>query len=964
MYGHFRTKTQMKHTPGRYWKEAPIPLVSQDALKLNDPAIDENARLHQIRTGSVGGILLVTRLFDATGPITEPFITIVAAPSVVTYSADAADSGLILDDIWDENALGGFDPALVTSIPHCPVLTATEGYSRDTTLPMEVEHILLDAQPLLIPEGELLGTQVITGDDTFLRTFLFPEVCNLPLGLRWPTNIGFQEFAASIRAVLGKNSPPFEAVLQALKHLLEPWFNKVATDYQLFLVPGKQFLPLYDDHFPDIDTGAWPDSAPDPEAFSPIMEMLNGFVWRLWCDRILTTATVMNRNYLTSYLAIGEAAITPTTYLGATIPGRFCPNFAYHFRIDGWPTDSANSATAGFLAIFEHMPMISWQAQQHDRITVNLHQLAASSLLPIQTREQLSSAQHKARTPAYSAVPTPLGMVPKPPVPATLPTLPTRGLPGSVPATPQRPNMPAKYKDYTPSPHHSTTLSVASVVLPPNRRLILDEIIPAKHPGAVNVSRYNPLTATIYTDVGRLDVNDIFLNCCRLAAHHTTRFQLTDIATGGLIHSDSHIFVREPCTIFRTEILKPLQGAASSPAFLAPFQSFMEHLMRRARMDLTHICNPTFFSGEFLQALFSVESWMVSPHLQPADTPAKTFHVYRLLSSLRNHTITTLLLPADGLTLMDAKHLGVLTYHLFAMLDLTDTFEDTKFRRSLFGKRLKAWSELPDTPLVTGVWQQSPKQVTYYWFQSLQSLCLVFQTWIKNLRYHPTRGFIEARDQHHNNHLILDGTTPSPVPDRSDTLVTALQQYDIAFAARWYQTSAYDPSWTAPTPPGHFPAAAYVRPPPLREEKIPKKQRTEGLTARQKIPKDFICSAPLLEAVKPLRQDVPVSTQLLERIPKGLPYPKFPDPSGTCMTTICFRSAFASPQNCCATSLCKERRQPRQTRFHVDPTAIEWTSKPETYWAPLVAFLVDPQVSPILRPSQALKALTPSTNWP
>jgi hypothetical protein len=306
---------------------------------------------------------------------------------------------------------------------------------------------------------------------------------------------------------------------------------------------------------------------------------------------------------------------------------------------------------------------------------------------------------------------------------------------------------------------------------------------------------------------------------------------------------------------------------------------------------------------------------------------------------------------------MDAKHLRVLTYHLFAMLDLTDNFEDTKFRRSLFGKRLKAWSDLPDTPLVHGVWQKSPKQVTYYWFQSLQSLCLVFQTWIKNLRYHPTKGFIEARDQHHQHHLILDGTTPSPVPDRSDTLVTALAQYDIAFAARWYQTSAYDSSWTTPTPPGHFPVAAYVRPPPANDLPPPtkKKPRTGDL---------LISAAPLLESVKQLRADIPVSTQLLERIPKGLPYPKFPDPSGTCMTTICFRSAFASPNNCCATTLCKERRPPRQTRFHVDPSAAEWTSKPETYWAPLVAFLVDPQISPILRPSQALKAMTPSTNWP
>jgi hypothetical protein len=131
-----------------------------------------------------------------------------------------------------------------------------------------------------------------------------------------------------------------------------------------------------------------------------------------------------------------------------------------------------------------------------------------------------------------------------------------------------------------------------------------------------------------------------------------------------------------------------------------------------------------------------------------------------------------------------------------------------------------------------------------------------------------------------------------------------------------------------------------------------------------RMPKNFVSGAPLLEAVKPLRTDIPVSTQLLERIPKGLPYPKFLDLNGTCLTTICFCSAFAAPQNCCDTSMCKERRLPRQTRFHVDPSAPEWTSKPESYWNPLVAFLVDPQVSLVLHPSKALKALTPSTNWP
>jgi hypothetical protein len=144
---------------------------------------------------------------------------------------------------------------LVTSTAHCPVLAAQEGYSRDPSLKTTVENILLDSQPLLLPEGELIGATVQHREDTFLRAFNLPEVCNLPLGLRWPTDIGFPEFVASIRAALGKNSPPFEAVLQALKPIMEPWFNAVASDPQLFQISGRQFLPLYDAHFPNIMSG-------------------------------------------------------------------------------------------------------------------------------------------------------------------------------------------------------------------------------------------------------------------------------------------------------------------------------------------------------------------------------------------------------------------------------------------------------------------------------------------------------------------------------------------------------------------------------------------------------------------------------------------------------------------------------------------------------------------------------------
>jgi hypothetical protein len=50
--------------------------------------------------------------------------------------------------------------------------------------------------------------------------------------------------------------------------------------------------------------------------------------------------------------------------------------------------------------------------------------------------------------------------------------------------------------------------------------------------------------------------------------------------------------------------------------------------------------------------------------------------------------------------------------------------------------------------------------------------------------YHPTKIVLEARDSTHQSHLILDSTKPSPVPEISDTLIMALNQYDVIFVIR------------------------------------------------------------------------------------------------------------------------------------------------------------------------------------
>jgi hypothetical protein len=55
----------------------------------------------------------------------------------------------------------------------------------------------------------------------------------------------------------------------------------IALHPQDFQVSGCCFLPFYDYHFPEIDSGKCPPSTMDPEDFSPFLEILNGFVWHL-----------------------------------------------------------------------------------------------------------------------------------------------------------------------------------------------------------------------------------------------------------------------------------------------------------------------------------------------------------------------------------------------------------------------------------------------------------------------------------------------------------------------------------------------------------------------------------------------------------------------------------------------------------------------------------------------------------
>jgi hypothetical protein len=397
----------------------------------------------------------------------------------------------------------------------------------------------------------------------------------------------------------------------------------------------------------------------------------------------------------------------------------------------------------------------------------------------------------------------------------------------------------------------------------------------------------------------------------------------------------------------------------------------MEAILRPAQIQLSGVYDPNFFSGAFLHAFLSVESWMVSDYMLPGNVPPATFHVYRLISCLQTHAGHTLLLPENGLSLLEAKQIGILVYFMFAMMDLSDDgkFGDEKFVGSILGRRLKTWSTLPDSAMIHGLWNKAPLQATFQWFASLQSLLGTIQNWVKRLRYHPEKGFYHARDMDGKRYLLLDNQVPSNIPGRTDTLPDALRHFDNVFETRWFCGSFLDPIWSADIPVGHSVQSAGSTKHQLSDSNQEKtdystNKRTKLGGKKGMIP-DFISSTPLMEPVEPFPSNTRSTTiTMLRRIAAPVPFPRLPSQNGT-LQTICFNSAFMQPYNCCVLSRCGDKKAyPRTPRLHMDLHKEPWKSKPEAYWAPMVAFLLNEHVRPHVRPSKALKGATPSTQWP
>ena len=143
--------------------------------------------------------------------------------------------------------------------------------------------------------------------------------------------------------------------------------------------------------------------------------------------------------------------------------------------------------------------------QQQNRYDVDLHELDPYVIPTLQTKDQRSSADHRAKTPRSSRVPAD-HVVPHPA--STL-----CAIASSQPS--RRPHLPTPMHRYTPSPQ-STVQKPLAFSGPPSNRTPTSEfqatlpVIQASTSAAL--TRLDLLEATIYTYAGCQAASDTFIN--------------------------------------------------------------------------------------------------------------------------------------------------------------------------------------------------------------------------------------------------------------------------------------------------------------------------------------------------------------------------------------------------------------------------------------------------------------------
>jgi hypothetical protein len=165
-------------------------------------------------------------------------------------------------------------------------------------------------------------------------------------------------------------------------------------------MPARSYASFEATAFPALHDGIYPPAIIDLCGFSLLMDMRYGLAWRLHCNQVLILTTGPGLQYFQTFLQQGANGITSNTYLQAAIPGRFCPNFGFHFKPHNevWPT------LADPIAHFKSAFLLGLEAHNYDPVILEVHNNRWAPIPALLTRDERSTQRHRASTPRHTRV--------------------------------------------------------------------------------------------------------------------------------------------------------------------------------------------------------------------------------------------------------------------------------------------------------------------------------------------------------------------------------------------------------------------------------------------------------------------------------------------------------------------------------------------------------------------------------
>ena len=239
------------------------------------------ARLGLLNSSDVGALLVVVR----NGFSGHHYITVVAAPTITRV------------DLQDTKYHGAppfrraFHPDLYRQffpdhMTHGHAVVASVASFSRLLIPTTVEECERQAQPVLLTLAHRLGERarsVPDGRDGSFKVLLLPPHCDPPVGLYWPTDIGYDNVFRILRGQGNKPYGAFVHLLDQQKDTFRNWFEDAKSqpeDMALMIRPAIDFFGAY----PRPGNVDNPKRAQSGTRMDVWQELHSQFLWKMHCD--------------------------------------------------------------------------------------------------------------------------------------------------------------------------------------------------------------------------------------------------------------------------------------------------------------------------------------------------------------------------------------------------------------------------------------------------------------------------------------------------------------------------------------------------------------------------------------------------------------------------------------------------------------------------------------------------------